>query len=164
MKDYARLEKRADGIHVTIHDETYATDLLKMLWDKFGKDKVTQIDRWESVIPSDFVTLEELQEMVIAEPGKRMMEGVLDAVVRIIPEGFRIGHLRYENGLTVIASENPVQEDWVRIVRAALAKPPKPLPPKELEKVKRKLKEEAPPEFREGVKPWKTPFTEVERR
>lgn len=151
LKDYAGLEKSADGIHVVIHDETYATDLLKVLWDRFGKDKIKQIDRWETVIPPNLTTPDELQEVIVAEPGEKMMENLMDAITRVIPEGFRIGFLEHEeNGVTIVASENPVQADWIQMVRTALARPPKPLPRERLEEVGRKPRfEEKPPEFEE---------------
>ena len=155
MKDYAHLEERADGVHIVIHDETYASDLLRVLWENFGRENITQIDRWETVVPRNLTTLEELQNMVIADPGEKMKERILDVVTRIIPEGFRIGSISPEaNGITVIASENPIQREWTEMVKVALAKPPKPLPPEKLERVERKPRPYEGPMLEEFHIPW----------
>jgi len=152
MKDYAHLEERKDGIHIIIYDETYAAELLKVLWDNFGKNNVTQIDRWETVIPPNLITIDKLQNITVADPREKMMEKILDAITRIIPEGFRIEYLLPEaSGMTIITSENPIQGDWIEMVKGTLAQPPKPLPPEILEGVKREPKRK----FEELYKPWK---------
>ena len=159
MKDYARLEESKDGIHVMIHDETYATDLLKVLRERFGRDKITQIDRWETVISPNLTTLDELQEVIVAEPREKMMENIMDAMTRVVPEGFRVGFIQPEDsGVTIIASENPVQADWIQMVMAALARPPKPPPLEMLEEVGRKPRFiKTPPKFEEIFRPWTKP-------
>lgn len=152
MKDYARLDERGDGIHIIIHDETYAPELLKVLQNSFGRDNVTQIDRWETVIPRNLITIDKLQNVIIAYPREKMMEKILDAITRIIPEAFRIERLlTEENGLTIITSENLILPEWIEMVKTALAQPPKPIPPKKLEEVKREPKLT----FEESYKPWK---------
>lgn len=152
MKDYARLDERGDGIHIIIYDETYAPELLKVLQNSFGKNNVTQIDRWETVIPRNLTTIDKLQNVIVAYPREKMMEKILDAITRIIPEAFRIEHLlTEENDLTIITSENPILPEWVEMVKATLAKPPKPIPPKKLEEVKREPKLT----FEKLHKPWK---------
>ena len=156
IREYARLTKAADGIHITIHDETYATDLLKLLWENFGRDEVTQLDRWETVVPHEITTLEKLQDLTVADPMEKMREKILDAVVRIVPEGFRIGSVSPEaNEITVVASENPIQPEWIEMVRGALARPPKPLPREKLERVGRKPMREVPGKFERVYKEWK---------
>lgn len=152
MKDYARLDERGDGIHIIIYDETYAPELLKVLQNSFGKNNVTQIDRWETVIPRNLTTIDKLQKVIVAYPREKMMEKILDAIIRIIPEAFRIERLLIEeNGLTIITSENPILPEWIEMVKATLAKPPKPIPPKKLDEVKREPKLT----FEELHKPWK---------
>jgi putative methanogenesis marker protein 17 len=154
MKDYARLEEETDGIHIIIHDETYAPELLQVLWNSFGKNNVTQIDRWETVIPPNLTTINELQNVIVADPKEKMMEKILDAITRIIPEAFRIERLLPEaSGLTIISSENPIQEEWIETVKAALAQPPKLIPPKRFEEIKRE-----PKKTEEIHKPWKKPI------
>jgi len=155
MEDYAQLEENPDGIHVIIRDETYVADMLRVLRERFGREKVKQVDRWETVI--SVTSLEELKRMVIAEPQTKMVDRLMDAVQRIIPVGFRVGFLEHdENSITLIASENPIREEWIREVKDALKKPPKPIPPEELEKVRRKVEAaEVMPEFKDIVAPWR---------
>lgn len=156
MEDYARLDELSDGVHIVISDETFAEDLLKSLWNRFGKDNVDQIDRWESVIPSESITMGELKDMIVAEPGERVQDLVMGAIRRIIPEGFRIGFLQHEDGeMTIIASEDPVQNDWIEEVENALSNPPKSLPREKIEGVKKKPRKLKREELEEWGTPWK---------
>lgn len=156
VKDCAYLKEESDGIHIIIHDESYSADLLRALWNFLGKDRINQLDRWEVVIPK-LIKKGELEEIKIVDLKEKIIDKVLDAVSRIIPEGFRINSTLSlkDNNLTVIASENPIQEDWIRIVKEALNKPPKLIPPEKLKEAKREPKltvEELP-------KPWKKTVT-----
>jgi len=144
------LENR--GIHVVIEDETYAPDILRVLWTKFGRENLTQIDRWNIVIPSQLINIEDLKQLITVNPRERIVNKVLDAFNRIIPEGFRVRQSNFEkNIVTIIASENPIEDAWLDQVKEALKQPPTRIPDEFSEKLKRE-----PKKITKKIVPWKT--------
>ena len=144
---------REDGeIHVVIDDETYAPEILKLLWTRFGRDNISQTDRWNLYFPHDYISVEELNQLIAVNPRDRIMNKILDAINRIIPEGFRVRQRSIQGGyITVIASENPIEEEWLEEVNKALKKPPSKIPAEQLEKLKRE-----PKKSDKKIVPWKT--------
>jgi putative methanogenesis marker protein 17 len=152
VSDITTLSLEDGGIHVVIEDESYAPDLLRLLWSKFGRDKITQIDRWNLIIPLNLITLEELKMLIAIDPRERIMNKILDAFNRIIPEGFRVRKSSFDqNQITIIASENPLEVEWIQNAKDVLKKPPRRIPEGYLEKLRR-----VPKQIAKRVVPWKT--------
>ena len=152
VSDIASVSIEDEGIHVVIEDENYAPDLLKLLWSEFGRENITQLDRWNLIIPEGYVTPEELELMVAVNPKDRIMNKILDALNRIIPEGFRVRKSDIEKGrITVIASENPIEPKWIEEARNALESPPVQIPEEHLKKLRQE-----PKKIEKRVTPWKT--------
>jgi len=140
------------GIRVVIEDETYAPDILRVIWTQFGRENLTQIDRWNILIPPQFTTVEELKQVITVNPRERIVNKVLDAFNRIIPEGFRVRQNKFENNIiTIIASENPIEPEWLNQVEEALKKSPIRIPDEYSEKLKRE-----PKKITKKIVPWKT--------
>jgi putative methanogenesis marker protein 17 len=140
------------GIHVVIEDETYAPDILRVLWTQFGRENLSQLDRWNIIIPSQFTTVEELKQVITVNPRERIVNKVLDAFNRIIPEGFRVRQSNFKNNIiTIIASENPIEAGWLDQVEEALKKPPSRIPDEYSKKLKRE-----PKKITKKIVPWKT--------
>ncbi|NVM52904.1 MAG: methanogenesis marker 17 protein [Candidatus Helarchaeota archaeon] len=151
VSDIASLSLEEEGIHVVIEDESYAPDLLKLLWTKFGRENITQIDRWNLIIPN-LITAEELEHMIAVNPRDRIMNKILDALNRIIPEGFRVRKRSLEKGhITIIASENPIEPEWIQKAENALKNPPVQIPADYLEQLK-----QTPKKIEKKIVPWKT--------
>ncbi len=139
-------------IHVVIEDETYAPEILKLLWTRFGRENISQTDRWNLYFPHDYILIEELNQLIAVNPRDRIMNKILDALNRIIPEGFRVQQRSIKGGyITVIASENPIEEEWLEEVNIALKNPPVKIPAAQLEKLKRE-----PKKSDKKIVPWKT--------
>ncbi len=99
-----------------ITDEKYAPRLLALLWDKFG-DRVKQLSRLEITVDVGAKDMEELMKMVVYEPRADLNIRILDAVDRILPEGARVRYpLPSPGRVTIIASENPISEEWKKRV------------------------------------------------
>jgi putative methanogenesis marker protein 17 len=157
VRDCARVQEAQDGIHVVLLDEGQAPFLARLLRERFGRERLEQLDRWEVVVPLGVVPARELEEMVVSYPRERMMERIMDAVERVIPVGFRVGYAeRGEDSLLVVASENPLKEEWVEEVKEALRRPPSPVPPEKMEGIRRKVEAaEIQAKFKEGAMPWR---------
>jgi len=152
VSDITTIYPEDGGIHIVIKDESYAPELLKVLWNRFGRENVTQMDRWNLKIPKNLIKIEELKQMTASNPRERILNKILDAFNRIIPEGFRIRKNRLEKDyITIIASENPLQDKWIQQAEETLKRPPLRIPKEYLEKLK-----QIPKTTEKKVIPWKT--------
>jgi putative methanogenesis marker protein 17 len=51
---------------------------------------------------------------VVYDPEKELMVGLMDVILRIVPEGFRVRrYIRKDDIIAVIASEDPIKNEWV---------------------------------------------------
>ncbi len=153
ISDVATITLEPEGIHVVIDDESYAPDLLRVLWTEFGRENLTQIDRWNLIIPPNLITPEELKQLVTVNPRERIMNKILDAMNRIIPEAFRVREIMQSQGfLSIIASENPIQRDWIKLAENILSsRSPIRIPAEYMDKIGR-----APKKIKKKIVPWKT--------
>ncbi|MHA1130319.1 MAG: methanogenesis marker 17 protein [Candidatus Helarchaeota archaeon] len=153
MKDVATINFiEKEGLQVTIDDESYAPDLLRSLWAKFGRENLTQLDRWNIMVPPNFITPEELNHIVIVNPKDRIMNKIMDAMNRIIPEAFRVRKVKLEEDqMTIIASENPIEEEWIEQAERALESAPIRIPQEYLDQLKQE-----PKKIAKKIVPWKT--------
>lgn len=156
VADCARVQEAADGIHVVLLDEGQAPFLARLLRERFG-GSLEQLDRWEVVVPPGVMPVKELEQLVVSYPQERTMGRILDAIDRILPVGFRVRYAEGEgNSLLLVASENPLREEWVGEVKEALKRPPSPVPPEKMEGIRRKVEAaEVLPKFKEGAMPWR---------
>ena len=110
LKDMATY-KMEDGIlKIKIDKEDYTPDLLRELWKKEGRANVAQPDRYRievkepSFNPDDFL---------VFNPYKELKRKVYDAILRIVPEGFRISHNRSERDMVcLLCSDQIIDESW----------------------------------------------------
>ncbi|MDI6810730.1 MAG: methanogenesis marker 17 protein [archaeon] len=118
VRDVTQPEK--DKLKIT--EEKFAPKLLAMLWDKFG-ESVQQIGRLEIGLKLDEQEAEALKDLIVYEPREDLIARILDGIDRILPEGARVRYsIPSPRRITIIASENPIGEDWKKkaeeIVRA----------------------------------------------
>lgn len=114
LGDLARIESRSGNVRVILEDEIDLGDALKSLWSEYGRDKVEQSGRTEIIVKG--VEPENLRELKIRKERVSISEKVNELVNRIIPEGFRVRYaLRDQNILTVIATEDPIREEWKKL-------------------------------------------------
>jgi len=101
------------GTMVTIRDENYAPRLLTFLWRKYGRDRIEQLSRLEIFcrgVPEHDISALEL------DPGEELRSRVLDAIWRLLPEGFKIRHnISSENITTVAATEHDMKKEWIEL-------------------------------------------------
>lgn len=151
-------------IKIVLKDESVAADYMKLLWEKMGKDNVNQIDRYESELSFNSMDkqeiekrLTELKNEVVIDPNEKMKFQIFDVINRIIPIGFRVRKYiknfssSKNEKILVVASENPIFDEDVQLIKEKLSKTPVKIDEKFLEGLIQKPKEEKFDRF----KPWK---------
>jgi len=75
----------AGGFQIKINDEEHMADLMKVLWERYGRERVDQSARDVVIIASDSSPA----DLVVADLEAEFLQDLTDALVRIAPEGFR---------------------------------------------------------------------------
>lgn len=119
VRDFAGINVQEGKAVLDIGDETYLAPLLTLLWAKFGKENVDQPDRFTVILPQELFALEEIEDMVVADPSVSIYQDVIYAMQYIAPEGFKVR--RQHVGGTkfyYVASEDTLPEDVVETLVA----------------------------------------------
>jgi putative methanogenesis marker protein 17 len=62
--------------------------------------------------------IDHIASIIVYDPQEELKKNVIDALIRITPEGFRVRkHFISEHMLAFIASEDPIKEEWMEICR-----------------------------------------------
>jgi putative methanogenesis marker protein 17 len=113
VSDIADVSGTEGGTMVTIRDETYAPTLISLLWRKYGRERIDQLTRLELFCRR---TREEEISDLDLDPGEELKSKVLDAVWRLLPEGFKIRHnISSENVMTIAATEHDMKKEWIEL-------------------------------------------------
>ena len=84
-KDVGDVMQVAGGYQIKINDEEHMADLMKVLWERYGRERVDQSARDVVIIASDSSPA----DLVVADLEAEFLQDLTDALVRIAPEGFR---------------------------------------------------------------------------
>lgn len=107
IRDFSNVMEAEGKIILDIADETYLSQMLTILWDKYGRDSIEQPDRFTVTISSQLAGAKEIEETVVYDPGISMYKDLIYALQWIAPEGFRIRREWIDKGkFFYIASEN----------------------------------------------------------
>ena len=127
--DCANINPQEGKMTLVLSDETYLAPMLKIFWDRFGKDKVDQPDRFTVILTGVEATPAEVEQIVIGNPSESLHKDLIYAFRCIAPEGFRLrSEVFTENKFTFVASENTLAEDIGTLV-ASLYKKMGEVPP-----------------------------------
>ncbi|WP_428401031.1 methanogenesis marker 17 protein [Methanocrinis sp.] len=110
VSDVGDLVPAEGGFQITVEDEEHMANLIRVLWSTFGRDKVEQPERNVLVVLSD----ESPQDLVVADTETEFRRDLMDALVRIAPEGFR--NRRNEMGkesFFFLAAEETIKPEMV---------------------------------------------------
>jgi len=127
--DCANVNPQEGKMTLVLSDETYLAPMLKIFWDRFGKDKVEQPDRFTVILTGVDVPPAEIEQIVIGNPSESLHKDLIYAFRCIAPEGFRLrSEVFTKDKLTFVASENTLAEDVGTLV-ASLYKKMGEVPP-----------------------------------
>ncbi len=116
--DFANVNPLEGKITLVLSDETYLAPMLKIFWQKFGKDHVEQPDRFTVILYNVKADLKEIEEIVVADPSESLYKDLIYAFRCIAPEGFRLRSEKFsKEKFSFAASENTLGEDVDEIVR-----------------------------------------------
>jgi putative methanogenesis marker protein 17 len=122
VRDFANVNPLEGKITLVISDETYLAPMLKLFWERFGKDQVEQPDRFTVMLYDVKADPKEIEDMVVADPSESLFRDLIYAFRCIAPEGFRLRKEKFtKEKFSFIASENTLAEDVDALLAAKFA-------------------------------------------
>lgn len=124
ISDLAGITYDESKVTLMITDETYLADLLQLLWSRFGKDLVSQPDRFtiEIRVPGTSGQAEHIEDIPVADPTESLFKDLIYSLQVICPEGFRVKKQHFNEGrFWFVASENTLPEDVTPLVNEQFA-------------------------------------------
>ena len=119
IRDFATVLEQEGKIRLDISDETYLSQLLRILWDRYGRNLVEQPDRWTIVIRREGVKEKDLEDLVVYDPSESIQKDLIYALQYIAPEGFKVRRQFVKDDLFYyVASEDTLPEDVVDTIVA----------------------------------------------
>jgi len=113
VSEVVDVSDRDGNAYLVIRNESYAPPLLALLWKQFGRERIEQLSRLE--ILAHGITAEMIESLQIS-PGEELRKEVLDAIWRLLPEGFKVRHNLFdENVMTIISTEHIMEEEFVQM-------------------------------------------------
>ncbi len=120
--DIANVNPQEGKMTLVITEETYLASMLRIFWERFGKDQVEQPDRFTVVLYNVPVEAKEIEEIVIGNPSESLNKDLIYAFRQIAPEGFRLRSERFYQGkFSFVSSENTLIENIDELVKAKFA-------------------------------------------
>lgn len=117
IDEIADVADREGNAYLVIRNESYAPALLALLWKQFGRERIEQLSRLE--ILAHGVPPGKIEDLLL-NPGDELRKDVLDAVWRLLPEGFKVRHdLFSENVMTIVATEHEMLDEYVKMGEGA---------------------------------------------
>ncbi|MCU0861681.1 MAG: methanogenesis marker 17 protein [Methanomassiliicoccales archaeon] len=115
VPEVADLSEKDGGTFMAIRNESYAPALLALLWKLFGRERIEQLSRLE--ILAHGIPPSRLEDLAL-NPGEELRKDVLDAIWRLLPEGFKVRHNLFAEGvMTIISTEHEMQEEFMAMGR-----------------------------------------------
>jgi putative methanogenesis marker protein 17 len=122
VRDFANVNPLEGKITLVISDETYLAPMLKLFWQRFGKDNVEQPDRFTVILYNVTADPKEIEDMVVADPSESLFKDLIYGFRCIAPEGFRLRSEKFsKERFSFVASENTLSEDIDTIVKEKFA-------------------------------------------
>jgi putative methanogenesis marker protein 17 len=122
VRDFANVNPLEGKITLVISDETYLAPMLKIFWEKFGKDHVEQPDRFTVMLYGITMAPREIEDLVVADPSESLFKDLIYAFRCIAPEGFRLRSEKFsKDRFSFVASENTLSEDIDTLVKEKFA-------------------------------------------
>jgi putative methanogenesis marker protein 17 len=112
FSEVVTIKSARDGVIVVCENERLMPEVLRILYEKYDREKVEQLGRYEIMVKGEIG--EDVLNEVVYDPEKELIVGLMDVILRIMPEGFRVRrYIRRSDTIAVIASEDPIKNEWV---------------------------------------------------
>jgi putative methanogenesis marker protein 17 len=97
--------------------------MLKIFWEKFGKEHVEQPDRFTVMLYDVKTDPRAIEEIAVADPSESLFRDLIYALRCIAPEGFRLRIEKFDRAkFAFIASENTLAMDTDALVAEQFAR------------------------------------------
>jgi len=117
VRDFASVNPVGEKMTLVISDERYLAPMLKIFWQKFGKDKVEQPDRFTVVLYNVEADARGIEDLVVADPSESLFKDLIYAFRLIAPEGFRVRSEKFsKEKFSFVASEDTLAEDLTPLI------------------------------------------------
>jgi putative methanogenesis marker protein 17 len=121
LGDVADISSVNEGLLVSVREEQYSSKAIGKLWSMYGRENILPTDRAAVIVPvkGDFAKqMDDVSAIVVYDPQEELKKNVIDALLRITPEGFRVRkHFIDQHMLAFIASEDPIKPEWLAICK-----------------------------------------------
>jgi putative methanogenesis marker protein 17 len=115
LDEIASVEAKGENTYLNISNESYAPVLLANLWKRFGRERIEQLSRLEILCHG--IKPEMLSSMEL-DPGQELRKELLDALWRLMPEGFKVHHtLASETVMTIAATEHVMTDEMISMAK-----------------------------------------------
>ncbi|HOS82037.1 MAG TPA: methanogenesis marker 17 protein [Methanolinea sp.] len=121
VRDFADVNVKDTNVTISIGDEAYLAPLLRILWDKFGKERVNQPDRF-TIVLSVGEGEGDIADLPVYDPSESIYKDLIYVLQVIQPEGFKVRRQYYGgNRFYLVASEDTLPDDIEDLVRQKFA-------------------------------------------
>jgi len=122
VRDFANVNPLEGKMTLVISDETYLAPMLRIFWQRFGKDHVEQPDRFTVILYDVPADPREIEEIVVGDPSESLFKDLIYAFRCVAPEGFRVrSEFFTTEKFSFVASENTLAEDISPLIREKFA-------------------------------------------
>ncbi len=123
VQDFANVNPLEGKTILVISDETYLAPMLKVFWQRFGKDHVEQPDRFTVILYDVPASPPEIEEIVVADPSEALYKDLIYALRCIAPEGFRVRRETYGNEkFSFVSSEDTLNGSADALIKEKFAR------------------------------------------
>ncbi|MFA4877238.1 MAG: methanogenesis marker 17 protein [Methanoregula sp.] len=122
VRDLANVNPQEGKMTLVVSDETYLAPMLKIFWERFGKERVEQPDRFTVILYGVPASASEIEEIIVADPSESLFKDLIYAFRCVAPEGFRLKSEKFSTEkFSFVASENTLDENIDALVREKFA-------------------------------------------
>jgi putative methanogenesis marker protein 17 len=115
LDEIASVEAKGENTYLNISNESYAPVLLANLWKRFGRERIEQLSRLEILCHG---IKPEMLSSIELDPGQELRKELLDALWRLMPEGFKVHHtLSSETVMTIAATEHVMTDEMISMAK-----------------------------------------------
>jgi putative methanogenesis marker protein 17 len=110
VKDIGDVLKLEGIYQIKLNDEEHMEQLLKVLWQKYGRERVGQPSRDVLIVVSDTSPA----ELEVVDVKAEFRQDLTDALIRVAPEGFRNRRNEMtENSFFFVAAEETLKPELI---------------------------------------------------
>ncbi len=114
VKDIGDVLQLGGVYQIKLNDEEHMEQLLQILWQKYGRERVEQPSRDILIVASDTSP----SDLMVVDVEKEFRKDLTDALIRVAPEGFRNRRNEMtENSFFFVAAEETLKQELISEIK-----------------------------------------------